>query len=164
MTSRIQTMLLLGALSALLIGCGGRMGSGYLHGFTALALLVNLGVFLYSNRLVLAASRARELPQERLQACISWWTSSRSRAGIPEAAPLPHRRCPRQRLCDGAELEKLELAGERLPGEAEPATASLDIVNPLLVGSAWSCWFSTYTATRERVRRLRGIAPASLAT
>jgi hypothetical protein len=43
MKSPLKTILLLGALSAILIAVGGALGPGYLYGFTALALLMNFG-------------------------------------------------------------------------------------------------------------------------
>lgn len=63
MWNQVKTVVLLGALSALLIGFGALLGQGYLYGFTALALLVNLGAYFFSDRVVLAVSRARALPE-----------------------------------------------------------------------------------------------------
>jgi len=59
--NQLKTILLLGALSAALIGLGGALGPGYLYGFTALAALLNLGAYFYSDRIVLAMNRAREV-------------------------------------------------------------------------------------------------------
>lgn len=287
MTNQIKTVVLLGALSAVLIGFGGLLGSGYLYGFTALALLMNLGAFFYSDRLVLAVSRARELQREEAPGVHLMVEELAARAGIPKprlyliedahanafatgrnpskgavavttgilqllsarelrgvlAHELAHIRnrdilvasvaaalasavssianafqlstlfgggasredeeaggsplatlalafvAPvaatliqlgisrsREFLADEAgarisgdpealarALEKLESAAERLPGDAEPATASLYIVNPLLNGAAWSRWFSTHPPLRERVGRLRAMALTGVA-
>jgi len=80
----IKTIVLLGALSALLIGTGGLLGKGYLYGFTALALLLNLGAYFFSDRIVLRLHGAREIPPaeapglHRIVAELAW------RAEIPK--------------------------------------------------------------------------------
>jgi heat shock protein HtpX len=51
-------------------------------------------------------------------------------------------------------LEKLHYASQRLPMEANPATAHLFIVNPLTGGSLMNL-FSTHPPIEERIRRLR---------
>ncbi len=61
MNNTLKTIVLLGSLSALLIGTGGLLGTGYLYGFTALALLLNLGAYFFSDRIVLRLHGAREL-------------------------------------------------------------------------------------------------------
>jgi heat shock protein HtpX len=61
MKNQLKTILLMGALSALLIAIGGALGSGYLYAFTALALIMNLGAYFFSDRIVLAMHRAREV-------------------------------------------------------------------------------------------------------
>lgn len=53
-------------------------------------------------------------------------------------------------------LEKLHYASQRLPLEANPATAHLFIVNPLTGGSLVNL-FSTHPPIEERIRRLRRI-------
>ena len=53
-------------------------------------------------------------------------------------------------------LEKLHYASQRLPLEANPATAHLFIVNPLTGGSLLAL-FSTHPPIEERIRRLRRI-------
>lgn len=61
MANQLKTVVLLGALSALLIGIGGSLGPGYLYGFTALALLMNLGAYFFSDKIVLKMHRAQEV-------------------------------------------------------------------------------------------------------
>ncbi len=83
MWNQLKTVLLLGALSALLIGVGAQLGPGLFWTFTALALLLNLGAFFFSDRLVLRMHRARELaPGEapRLHQAVQELSA---RAGIP---------------------------------------------------------------------------------
>jgi heat shock protein HtpX len=53
-------------------------------------------------------------------------------------------------------LEKLHYASQRLPMEANPATAHLFIVSPLTGGSLVNL-FSTHPPIEERIRRLRRI-------
>lgn len=65
MKNQLKTIFLLGALSALLIAFGGALGPGYLYGFTALALVMNLGAYFFSDRLMLRMSGAQEVSPER---------------------------------------------------------------------------------------------------
>jgi heat shock protein HtpX len=51
-------------------------------------------------------------------------------------------------------LEKLHYASQRMPMDANPATAHLFIVNPLTGGSLMNL-FSTHPPIEERIRRLR---------
>jgi heat shock protein HtpX len=59
MANQLKTVLLLGALSAVLIAIGGALGPGYLYGFTAMAVLMNLGAYFFSDRIVLAMHHAQ---------------------------------------------------------------------------------------------------------
>lgn len=64
MMNQLKTLLLLGALSAVLVAIGGALGPKYLYGFTALALLMNLGAYFFSDRIVLAMHHAQEVRPE----------------------------------------------------------------------------------------------------
>jgi Zn-dependent protease with chaperone function len=55
-------------------------------------------------------------------------------------------------------LEKLEAAAARLRSHADPATASLFIVNPFAGAGGVLSLFSTHPPIAERVRRLRAMA------
>lgn len=280
--NQMKTVLLLGALSAVLIGFGGLLGPGYLYGFTALALLMNLGAYFHSDRLLLAMSRARVVSPAEAPVVHRIVEELSARAGIPKpkvyliddphanafatgrnpskgvvavttgilellsarelrgvlahelghiknrdillasvaaalasavssianalqfstlfggatssrseeeggsslsavamafvapiAATLIQLGVSRSRefLADetGAQLsgdpealacalERLELAAHAVPGEAQPATASLYIVNPLAGLSGPAGWFSTHPPIRERIERLRAMA------
>ena len=62
-------------------GLGGMLGPGYLYFFTGFAVLVNLGAYFFSDRIVLAMHQAREVAPEdapRLHA---------GRFGPPRTAP-----------------------------------------------------------------------------
>lgn len=73
MKNQIKTILLLGVLSAILIGFGSLLGRQWVAGFTLLALAINLGAYFFSHKLVLRIHRARavsELEAPRLYAMI----------------------------------------------------------------------------------------------
>ena len=59
--TQIRTWLLIAALTALLIVIGGAIGGGALYIFVALAVLMNVAAYWFSDKLALAASRARPL-------------------------------------------------------------------------------------------------------
>jgi heat shock protein HtpX len=277
--NHLKTLILLGGLSAVLIGTGALLGPGYLYAFTALALLLNVGAYFFSDRLVLRMHGARELPIAEAPRLHEMVAELAMRAGIPkprlflidEAQPnafatgrnpergvvavtagitrlltprelrgvLAHELAhiknrdilvasiaatlaaavsylantlsfaaffggqqdeeesggaaqgllfallaplaamviqlgisrSREHLADetgalisgdpealAAALEKLQQGSELLPAEAQPATASLFIVNPFAGGAALANLFSTHPRTEERVRRLRDMA------
>jgi len=53
-------------------------------------------------------------------------------------------------------LEKLDMASQQVPMQANPATAHMFIVNPL-TGASFSRLFSTHPPTEERIARLRAM-------
>ena len=61
--TQIRTWLLVAALTALLIAIGGAIGGGALYLFVALAVLMNVAGYWFSDKLALAASRARPLEE-----------------------------------------------------------------------------------------------------
>jgi heat shock protein HtpX len=64
--TQIRTWLLIAALTGLLIAIGGAIGGGALYVFVALAVLMNVVGYWFSDKLALAASRARPIrPGER---------------------------------------------------------------------------------------------------
>ena len=112
--NQIKTILLLGILSAILVGIGGALGPNALGISLVLAVVMNLGAYFFSDRIVLAMHRAQELsPAEapelhttvaelaaragnaRRRAC----TSSRRRSRTPsppgETRSTPWSRSPR---------------------------------------------------------------------
>jgi heat shock protein HtpX len=58
-------------------------------------------------------------------------------------------------------LRKLQLGVQRIPMEANPATAHMFIVNPLTGGGLMTL-FSTHPAMEERIRRLEQMASSSV--
>ncbi|HZR81114.1 MAG TPA: M48 family metalloprotease [Candidatus Binatia bacterium] len=106
------------------------------NGASPLALVAAAVVAPLAATLVqLSISRARELAADHDGARI---------AGDP--------------LALASALAKLDAAAHAMPAEAEPATASLFIVNPLAGGTGIARWFSTHPATEERIRRLERLA------
>lgn len=63
MQNQIKTILLLGVLSAILIGFGGMLGRQWIAAFTILALAMNLGAYFFSDRIVLTMHRARPVAE-----------------------------------------------------------------------------------------------------
>lgn len=61
MLNQLKTVLLLGLLSALLIGIGGAMGKNYTTIAVFIAVAMNLGAYFFSDKMVLAMHRAREV-------------------------------------------------------------------------------------------------------
>ena len=53
-------------------------------------------------------------------------------------------------------LRKLQMASQRMPMDANPATAHMFIVNPLRGGGMMS-WFSTHPPMEERIQRLESM-------
>jgi heat shock protein HtpX len=65
MRNHFKTLILLGILSGILIAIGGLLGKSYLLSFAALALIFNVAAYWFSDRLVFALHRVREIaPQE----------------------------------------------------------------------------------------------------
>jgi heat shock protein HtpX len=84
MKNQLKTILLLGTLSALLIAIGAYLGTSYLYGFAALALLLNFGSYFFSDRLVLAMHHAREVPYEQAPGLHQIVEGVAREAGIPK--------------------------------------------------------------------------------
>lgn len=83
MINQLKTILLLGTLSALLIGFGGWLGAGYLYLFAGLALLLNVGAYFFSDRLVLAMHQAQPLSREEAPTLHRMVEELAGRARIP---------------------------------------------------------------------------------
>lgn len=85
MTSQIKTVLLLGLLSGIIIAMGGLLGgrTGVVFAF-GLALLMNVGSYWYSDKIVLSMYRAREVAPEEAPALHSMVEELARNAGIPK--------------------------------------------------------------------------------
>src|ERR671932_2347693 len=62
-TTRLRTWLFVAGLTGLLIAAGALAGGAFLYAFVALAVLMNLAGYWFSDPIALAASRARPLPE-----------------------------------------------------------------------------------------------------
>ncbi|HYD53212.1 MAG TPA: zinc metalloprotease HtpX [Gemmatimonadaceae bacterium] len=82
--NQLKTVLLLGALSALIIGLGGLVAPGHLYLFGALALLMNLGAYFFSDRLVLRMHGASEVGPAQAPELHAMVAELASVAGIPK--------------------------------------------------------------------------------
>jgi len=84
MVNQIKTILLLGVISALLIGVGGWMGQGWLLGSVVLAVVMNVGSYWFSDRIVLAMARARPIDEMEAPQLHAMVDELARRAGIPK--------------------------------------------------------------------------------
>lgn len=83
MRNHLKTFVLLGALSALLVGVGGALAPQHLGLFALLALGMNLGAYFFSDKLVLAMSRAQPLAEREAPGLHRMVAELAERAGIP---------------------------------------------------------------------------------
>lgn len=83
MNNQLKTILLFGALSALLVGIGSLIGGGAIHVFLVVALLMNLGAWLFSDAIVLRMSGARLIAPNEFPALHALVEELADRAGIP---------------------------------------------------------------------------------
>ncbi len=85
MTSQIKTVLLLALLSGLIIVLGGALGgkTGIIIAF-GLALIMNVGSYWYSDKIVLSMYKARELSESDAPGLHAMVTELAAKAGIPK--------------------------------------------------------------------------------
>jgi heat shock protein HtpX len=84
MRNQIKTLFLLGVLSAALIGFGSLLGPSMFYLFTALAVVMNLGAYFFSDRIVLRMNGAREVAPHEAPALHQAIEELAARAGIPK--------------------------------------------------------------------------------
>ena len=84
MKNQLKTLLLLGILSAILVGIGGAIGPNALVFFAILALAMNLGAYFFSDRLVLRAHGAREVAEHEAPWLHAMVAELATTAGIPK--------------------------------------------------------------------------------
>ena len=85
MTSQIKTVLLLALLSAIIIGLGGIMGgrTGIIIAFV-IAMIMNVGSYWYSDKIVLSMYQARELSEDEAPLLHRMVAELAANAGIPK--------------------------------------------------------------------------------
>jgi heat shock protein HtpX len=82
--NQLKTMLLLGALSALVVGVGALVAPGHLYIFGALALAMNLSAYYFSDYIVLRLHRASEVSPNEAPELHAMVEELSARAGIPK--------------------------------------------------------------------------------
>ncbi len=83
MWNQLKTILLFGVLSALLIGIGGALAPNQLGVFIALAAVMNLVGYFWSDKIVLRMYRAQEIPAGQAPELHGIVQELAGRAGIP---------------------------------------------------------------------------------
>ncbi len=84
MWNQLKTILLFGALSALLIGIGGALAPDQLVLFVAIAAVMNVVGYFWSDKIVLGMYRARELHHSEAPDLHEMVAELAARAGIPK--------------------------------------------------------------------------------
>jgi heat shock protein HtpX len=82
--NQLKTVVLLGVLSAVLVGIGGALGAGYLWVFGAIAVAMNLVSYFFSDKIVLAMNRAHEASPQQAPDLHRMVQDIADRAGIPK--------------------------------------------------------------------------------
>src|SRR5688572_30379394 len=83
MKNQIRTILLLGVLSAILIGFGALLGRQWVAAFTILATVVNFAAYFWSDKLVLRIHRAQPVTETELPRVYAIVRELSMRAQIP---------------------------------------------------------------------------------
>jgi heat shock protein HtpX len=81
--SKTRTWLLIAGLTGLLIAIGGAIGGGALYAFAALAVVMNLVGYWFSDRIALKASRAHPLDRSQLPSLAGMVEDLAARAEVP---------------------------------------------------------------------------------
>ena len=89
--TQIRTWLLIAGLTALLIAIGGAIGGGALWLFVALAVLMNVGGYWFSDKLALKATRARPLERGEIPELeqIAGFLAQRANVPVPRLYLIP---------------------------------------------------------------------------
>lgn len=83
MANQLKTILLLGALSALLVAIGGAIGGAGLYVFLTIAVLLNVGSYFFSDQIVLRMSGARVIDEREAPALFAMVRDLTEGAGLP---------------------------------------------------------------------------------
>lgn len=81
--NQLKTVLLLGGLSALLVLIGALVSPGALYVFVAIAVLINLGSYFFSDKIVLAINRAHPITEQQDPQLFRMVRDLSDRAGLP---------------------------------------------------------------------------------
>jgi heat shock protein HtpX len=83
LSTHLRTWLLIAGLTGLLFAIGAVLGGGFLYLFAALAVLMNVAGYWFSDKLALKASRAQPLPPGEAPALRADVAALAQRAGVP---------------------------------------------------------------------------------
>lgn len=83
MKNQLKTIVLIGALSALVLGIGSAVAPGHMYLFIVLSLAMNLGAYFFSDKIVLRMHRAQELGPEQAPELYEMVGELAQRAEIP---------------------------------------------------------------------------------
>jgi heat shock protein HtpX len=83
MNAHVKTVVLFGVLSAVLVALGGAVAPNAVYVFVGLAVVLNLGAYFFSDRLVLRLHRARPLARDEFPHLHVAAAELAARAGIP---------------------------------------------------------------------------------
>ena len=81
--NQLKTILFLGAISVLLVAIGGAIGGTAAWIFAAIAVLMNVGSYFFSDAIVLRMSGARVIDEEQAPALFGMVRDLADRAGLP---------------------------------------------------------------------------------
>jgi heat shock protein HtpX len=84
MMNQLKTIFLLGVLTALLVGAGSALSPGHTYTFLAIAAVMNLGAYFFSDKMVLRMSGAREVAPAEAPELHAMVEELAARAGIPK--------------------------------------------------------------------------------
>lgn len=84
LTTRLRTWLLIAGLTGLMVAIGGAIGGGALPFFIALAVVMNVAGYWFSDKLALKMSRAREVAEGELPGVRAMVRELAGLAGVPE--------------------------------------------------------------------------------
>lgn len=82
--NQLKTVLLMTVLSGFVLGAGALVAPGSMYVFVGLAILMNVGTYWFSDRIVLRMNGARELPQQEAPELHQMVAELALRAGIPK--------------------------------------------------------------------------------
>ena len=113
MNTRMRTWILLAGLSALFIAVGGLVGgTGGIVAFLAIAVVFNLAMFWFSDRIALKMSRARPLEPGEAPDLVADVEDIAARAASP-SAPVPDPVAAAQRVRNRTRPQALGRRGHR---------------------------------------------------
>jgi heat shock protein HtpX len=81
--NNLKTVFLLGAMTGLLVAVGGLMGQQFLLPFLVFAILMNFGVWFFSDKIAIASMRGREVDENTGGDLYRMVDDLRRRAGLP---------------------------------------------------------------------------------